>query len=311
MPQVSVIIPTYNRAHLIGRCIASVQRQTFADWELIVSDDGSTDNTREVVEALADPRIQYVRQPNGGAARARNGGVAQSRGGLITFLDSDDEADARWLEKLSAPFADSSVGVVCCGVKIFNKDGLVIKQFLPDDLGVMLDHAHGRFTTGGVFMVKRSLFEAVGGYDPQLRSGQHTELSFRLVPLARAQGFSIVNLGEYLIRQNFHGGERITTNPRYKLMGSVRTLRKHRQLFSKDPELASNYLSVAAISAIKLGKVGTGRKLLGRALGLRWSWLLLVRYLLTWTGPVRKWIWQPGRMGQHHFKKWFLARQKV
>lgn len=89
-PFFSVIIPTYNRAGLIGTCIASVTAQLFGDFEIIVVDDGSTDNTADVVKAIADERIRYIRQENGERSKARNTGTKAATGGYITFLDSDD-----------------------------------------------------------------------------------------------------------------------------------------------------------------------------------------------------------------------------
>src|SRR5918993_2695584 len=103
MPRVSVVIPAYNAAPLIGAALDSVFSQSFTDLECIVVDDGSRDE-RQLLEALAPwrDRIVYVRQENGGPAKARNTGIARARGELIAFLDADDE----WLpEKLSRQVA--------------------------------------------------------------------------------------------------------------------------------------------------------------------------------------------------------------
>ena len=90
MSLVSVIVPTYNRAETIRAAIASVQRQTFADWELIVVDDGSTDGTASLIEG-SDPRLVLIRQANQGVNAARNAAMLRARGRYIAFLDSDDE----------------------------------------------------------------------------------------------------------------------------------------------------------------------------------------------------------------------------
>ncbi|HMB27304.1 MAG TPA: glycosyltransferase family A protein [Blastocatellia bacterium] len=90
MPLVSVIMPTFNRADTIRRAVRSVQAQTFTDWELIVVDDGSTDNTVALIEGC-DPRLKLIRQENRGTAGARNAGLSASAGSYIAFLDSDDE----------------------------------------------------------------------------------------------------------------------------------------------------------------------------------------------------------------------------
>ena len=89
MPRFSVIIPTHNRAPLIPSALRSVFAQTFTDFETIVVDDGSTDNTAEVVRAFA-PRVLFLRQPNRGPGAARNLGIAHASGAYVAFLDSDD-----------------------------------------------------------------------------------------------------------------------------------------------------------------------------------------------------------------------------
>jgi glycosyltransferase involved in cell wall biosynthesis len=91
-PFFSVVIPTYNRARSIGEAVRSVQAQTFTDWELIVVDDGSTDDTAQVLAPIcaADPRVRYIHQQNAERSAARNTGIAAARGSYICFLDSDD-----------------------------------------------------------------------------------------------------------------------------------------------------------------------------------------------------------------------------
>lgn len=90
MPQVSIIMPAYNRADTIQRAVASVQTQGLQDWELVVVDDGSTDNTAALIPQ-DDPRIVVIRQENRGFVEARNAGLRAARGEYIAFLDSDDE----------------------------------------------------------------------------------------------------------------------------------------------------------------------------------------------------------------------------
>lgn len=92
MPEVSVIIPCYNHAHYLGEAVKSVLAQTYPDWECIIVNDGSTDDTSEVARALVagDARIRYVEQENRGLSGARNRGLAESRGRYIQLLDADD-----------------------------------------------------------------------------------------------------------------------------------------------------------------------------------------------------------------------------
>jgi GT2 family glycosyltransferase len=123
MPKVSVIIPTYNRADLVSQAIDSVLQQTFTDFEIIVVDDGSTDDTERVVKAYGE-RVQYVWTTNGGTGHARNVGMQHARGMYFTFLDSDDvlypyalDLETRLLDQYPA------VSMVCAEVTGFNDRG--------------------------------------------------------------------------------------------------------------------------------------------------------------------------------------------
>ena len=116
---ISIILPTFNRADVIKRAIASVQAQTFTDWELIIVDDGSTDDTARVVTDL-DPRIRYFYQENKGVSSARNNALRQSRGQYIAFLDSDDEWLPHFLE------------ITVAFLKWSGKDHFVTTELLED-----------------------------------------------------------------------------------------------------------------------------------------------------------------------------------
>jgi hypothetical protein len=99
-PSVSVVIPCYRQAHVLAECVASVQAQTHADWEAIIVNDGSPDDTRAVAQDLVagDSRLRYVEKTNGGPASARNAGLRETRGRWIQFLDADDLIEPRKFE---------------------------------------------------------------------------------------------------------------------------------------------------------------------------------------------------------------------
>src|SRR5262245_50630537 len=111
-PEFTVVLPTFNRSAVLARSIGSVLTQTFKSFEFIIVDDGSTDETRQVVSNLRDPRIQYVFQQNQGPSAARNTGVTIANGKYLTFLDSDDEASPQWLDSLVKTFRQTSASVI-------------------------------------------------------------------------------------------------------------------------------------------------------------------------------------------------------
>jgi glycosyltransferase involved in cell wall biosynthesis len=99
-PLISVVVPLYNGAGYIRRSIQSVLRQTYSDFELIVVDDGSTDNGPEVVRTFTDARVRLIRQENAGVSAARNRGIAEAQGRYVAFLDADDEWEPQFLEAI-------------------------------------------------------------------------------------------------------------------------------------------------------------------------------------------------------------------
>jgi len=121
---ISVVIPTYNRQQTILRAVNSVLNQTYQDLEVIVVDDCSTDDTRAVVEAIADPRVRYVcLEKNSGACTARNRGITLSRGEYIAFQDSDDEWYADKLTRQLAALEENEADIVFCGFeKLYRND---------------------------------------------------------------------------------------------------------------------------------------------------------------------------------------------
>lgn len=114
MPKVSVIIPSYNRGNFIEETINSVLNQTFNNFEILVVDDGSTDNTKEIVSKIKDERLKYIYKENGGVSSARNLGMTKAAGKFICFLDSDDLWPENFLEIMTTKLENSEYGAACC-----------------------------------------------------------------------------------------------------------------------------------------------------------------------------------------------------
>lgn len=185
MTRVSVIIPTFNRAHLVGRALDSVLAQTYQDLEILVIDDGSTDNTRKKLAAYGNA-ITYVYQENAGAAAARNSGLAIAGGDFINFLDSDD-----WLfaNKLAAQVAylDAHAEcdiVLCAWQDHWAETGEVKEASLTsqtEDIvkAILLTGNNGLFPPH-VALLRRRCFASVGGFDTSLKMREEQDLWLRL-----------------------------------------------------------------------------------------------------------------------------------
>ena len=180
-PLVSVILPTYNRAAILGDAVRSVLEQSYSEWELIVSDDGSTDGTAERVGTFADPRIRYRRDENAGAAAARNRALRQARGELIAYVDSDNVWHPDHLAALVGAL-ERHPGHYCAYAKhldVVHDDGAWrIKAFRspPFDYERLV---HKNFVDLNAFVHRRELFEVLGGFDERLRRQQDWDLILR------------------------------------------------------------------------------------------------------------------------------------
>jgi O-antigen biosynthesis protein len=194
VPLVSVVIPTYNRMGTIRRAIASVLAQDYAPLELIVVDDGSTDETCALVEAIADDRIRLVRQPNGGVGAARNRGINEARGGLIAFCDSDDE----WLPgKLSAQVAlfragSPRLGFVYSGIESLAADGTRSVHKAEHRGWIYRDLLASNVVTGcgSTPVFRREALALVGGYDTGLPANEDYDLVLRVARFYEADCIS-------------------------------------------------------------------------------------------------------------------------
>ena len=289
---ISIVTPTYNRAHLIPRMIQSVLDQTYTDWELVIMDDGSTDDTEKVVNRIKDKRIRYYFTEKSGAGDKRNKGVDRAVNDYIIFLDSDDEVKADWLEKMAQPLRNYENVVVTCGWEKCDPSGKIIEAGLPQNLGNMFNNVSLNFLSGCMLYPKNSFFRA-GGYDTELQSGQHTELLIRLLSVWKKEDYEIEKIDNPLVRIHIHQGERIRHNYKGLYLGTKRILEKHPGLFSKNPEARYNYLSVAAVNALRIGMVSEGRKYLYQSIKLNPLRLKnVIRLILSNIPIIRKVVWR-------------------
>ena len=182
-PTVSVIIPCYNTAKYLGQAIDSVLSQTFSDFEIIVVDDGSTDNTTEVVQSFNDSRIHYIQHSNNkGLSAARNTGIRHARGRYICFLDSADYFLSNKL-KDQVNFLDSQpdYGLVCGGYLRVDKNGNVVKESQPK-IGPILPEELlnvNQFIVPST-LIRQKWIERAGYFDEALKGAEEWDFHCRL-----------------------------------------------------------------------------------------------------------------------------------
>lgn len=242
-PEVSVIIPTYNRAHLIGRAIQSVLDQTYQDFEIIVVDDASTDETEEVVKSFADDRINYTRhQKNKGGGASRNTGIKVAKGKFIAFLDSDDEWLAEKLKKQIGRFKISSnkVGVIYSGYcTVSGKTQELVARVIPSLRGnLSVNFLKGCYVLNSTSVVRRDCFRKAGFFDETLLSCQEWDIWIRV---SRHYEFDFVP--DILVKYYFHETQ-ISTDLNAKIRGREALIRKYQVNISKYPSVLSLHLNV-------------------------------------------------------------------
>ncbi|MBF0479547.1 MAG: glycosyltransferase [Candidatus Omnitrophica bacterium] len=181
-PLVSIIVPAYNSSQTIAPCLEAIIRQSYPCFEIIVVDDGSTDQTAEIIRTF--PNVHYARQENAGPASARNHGARIARGEFFIFTDSDCVPQDHWVELLMKNFLASDIGVVAGSYGIANPESrlarCVWKEILFRHQHLMPDYprAFGSYN----FAIRRKTFEDAGGFDESYRraSGEDNDLSYKV-----------------------------------------------------------------------------------------------------------------------------------
>ena len=265
-PTVSVVVPTYQRPHMLDGVIACVVEQTFGDWELLIVDDngeGSTaqSETEAVVDRYrSDARIVYVtHERNRGACAARNTGIDRARGTFVAFLDDDDVWHPEKLERQVACFAsaDPDVALVYGGWRYVFDDGTV-EHVMPDGSEQRPTELLKRNGIGSTSLVmcRRSALLAIDGFDEMLPAMQDFDLFIRL-----GLRFPFAYVDHLLMDYRPHGGPRITTDPQAVETANERFFAKHRHLFEADPDVHHHRLRTYALDMLRAGQFAKARGL--------------------------------------------------
>jgi glycosyltransferase involved in cell wall biosynthesis len=182
-PKVSVIIPTYNCERYIAKAVESVLQQQDCSYEIIIIDDGSTDNTKEILAPLSN-FVRYIRQENRGVAVARNHGIAEAKGDFIAFLDADDYFLPGKLAAQAAIFAKRpNLGIVHSGWERVDNQGKKLVEIRPWENVPQLDLENWlrwKPVLPSAMMFRREWLEYVGGFDSRFPPAEDTDLVLRL-----------------------------------------------------------------------------------------------------------------------------------
>lgn len=227
-PRITIITPTYNRAYILPRAIKSILNQTYSNWELIVVDDGSTDDTKIVVDQYTDPRIKYIFQKNTGQSAARNAGLRHSTGEWIGYLDSDDEllplymeSILQWISKYPATLYLLSK---CIRHMEMYKDGEMVESYedsvnVPDELTVRDIFLRNYYLASVGFMHHRSIYSEGIIWDEKLQRSPDWEFFMQIAERFPEQFLYIPEVLALYHRRI--GTDGLSSNTTYKLMADT------------------------------------------------------------------------------------------
>lgn len=236
---VSVILTTYNRPHLVLESIYSVLNQTYTELELIIADDGSTDNTEEIIQAIPDPRIRYYKLPHTGrTAVLKNFSIRQSTGELIAFIDSDDWWAENKLERqVQLLTQQPGIGFSITDAITF-KEGVVLSpRTYPRKIGIECSSIFNRLKENRfvvynpTLVIRRSCLDKTGPFDETMPFGSDYHFNMRL-----AWHFEAGIIYESLLWRRMHNSNESNQIPVENYEGFVQTfeyLYKHKMVSKK------------------------------------------------------------------------------
>jgi len=238
MPKVSIIIPTYNSSLFIKRAIDSAINKTFKDWELLIVDDCSKDNTMELVSEFIkqDPRIKLLKTPenSGGPAMPKNIGIENAQGEYVAFLDHDDEWLPEKLEKQLVVFEnseDEKLGIVSCFINIIDNNGRLISKHHENYKEKVLEHIVKRnfIFTSSCVLTRLEIIKNVGLFDTNLKIADDFDMWLRMAKM----GYNFNYISEYLINYIAHGGNACYGNNKKDTQEFIKIYEKHMDVFLK------------------------------------------------------------------------------
>jgi glycosyltransferase involved in cell wall biosynthesis len=285
VPLFSIIIPVFNRASTVSSTIESVLNQAYKDFEIILVDDGSSDEIeKNISNYIAEKELIFHAQPNSGVSSARNKGASLSKGKYLIFLDSDDHVTQNWLSDFEKKINPKNPEIIYCGINRL-KENILVEY--TDPKNPYRDGQSFGNVIPGSFCIKSEFFKNIGGYDDKLAYGENTELGFRIKMENPTTSFiSSPNL-YYNMYENSHG-----KNERNKMNGLLYTINKHPELFNDNMEMNRRFLSIAGVAAVHCNEFKIARGLFFKAWDINlFSLNDFLRFIISCFPLVGKIIW--------------------
>ena len=242
--KISVIIPTYNRGNIISNSIKSVLNQTYKNLEIIIVDDGSTDNTKEEVDKIGDEKIRYIKlEKNLGGSNARNIGIKNSKGRYISFQDSDDIFYPDKLEKQIKNIINKNSNLDFCKINVIQNS--TYSYYIPNILqeksvleGNIFDEltSKGNFISTQAIVVRKKFIEKYL-FDPKMPRLQDYDVILRMIPKVK-----ISYTNEVLVDLHLQN-DSLTRSPIKLKQAIYMLLKKRYNLNSKQKKAFLNYLN--------------------------------------------------------------------
>lgn len=250
-PCASVVLNTYNRSTLVRRAIGAVLAQSVQDIQLIVVDDGSIDDTPEVVAQIDDVRLTFIRQKNTGLSGARNRGAVEANAMWIAFLDDDDYVEPDWILAFSYSFGDD-IGLIFSGYKEVSLTDGSEREHQPGALGGVFGNATGTILAGS-WIIRRSVFEAVEGFRTDLPTLVQSEFLMRAIDKCHEMELRI----ESIPSTQFHysvasWNDRPTLTSDLTIAAATQIMDIHSAAFNRDRRSRASWNSVIGVAAARL-----------------------------------------------------------
>lgn len=266
-PRVSVVIPSFNHENFVMQAVASVMRQTYRDLEVIIVDDGSTDNTFRRIRECQDRRLVYIRQENAGLSAARNAGIASARGEIIALLDADDLFESGFLASAVQRLdVDPQLQAVYAGYRMIDEEGRALsysstRSERPERLFQAL--LNGNFFPPSCVTARKTAYGSAGAFDTTLTACEDWDMWLRMAKSSRIAGIPEILLNYRILSDGMSSDAERMANNRMRVLNRHLARVSHISEEIKSRALAWSELR-CAVEYIQAGDTGRAQQALRR-----------------------------------------------